>query len=109
MDRTATRQYYQDNVAARRIALLIVAIGSFLVPLALAASIVAIPTIAADLNASAVLVSGIPTVYVLGQMAASVFLFLAALCLCCPRCYQASPARLKPCYSTGYYRASPPA
>lgn len=68
MDRTATRQYYQDNVAARRIALLIVAIGSFLVPLALAASIVAIPTIAADLNASAILVSGIPTVYVLGQI-----------------------------------------
>ncbi len=68
MDRTATRQYYQDNVAARRIALLIVAIGSFLVPLALAASVVAIPSIAADLNASAVLVSGIPTVYVLGQI-----------------------------------------
>lgn len=68
MDRTATQQYYRESIVARRIALLIVAIGSFLVPLALAASIVAIPAIAADLNASAVLVSGIPTVYVLGQI-----------------------------------------
>lgn len=68
MDRIATRQYYQDSAAARNMALLIVAIGSFLVPLALAASIVAIPAIAADLQASAIMVSGIPTVYVVGQI-----------------------------------------
>lgn len=67
MDQTETRTYYQHSSQARLLMLLVVALGSCLVPLALAASVVAIPAIADELQANAILVSGIPTIYVLAQ------------------------------------------
>ena len=64
----ATSLYYQNITSARMSALIIVCIGSFLVPLSLSASLVAIPAIAADLAASAVYVSWIPAAFILSNL-----------------------------------------
>lgn len=63
-----TRLYYQNDATARFSALMIVCIGSFLVPVSLAASLVAIPAIATDLAANAVYVSWIPAAFLLSNL-----------------------------------------
>ena len=62
-------EFYRDNSAARFNVLVIVCLGSFLTPLALSASLVAIPAIARDLQASAQLVSWIPAAFLLSNIA----------------------------------------
>ena len=60
-----TDAYYRDNLAAQRVALLVVCLGSFLNPLILSAVHVAVPSIAREFNADAVIVSWIPTSFLL--------------------------------------------
>jgi len=60
-----TNDYYNNNPGARRVALIVVCLGSFLNPLILSSVLVAIPSIADDLKADAVLVSWIPTSFLL--------------------------------------------
>ena len=68
MNPTETRIYYQNTPLARFSALIIVCIGSFLVPLSLSASLVAIPVIAKDFAANAVYVSWIPAAFILSNL-----------------------------------------
>ena len=63
-----TRLHYQENASARTMALIIVCLGAFLVPVSLSASLVAIPAIAADLEATAVYVSWIPAAFILSNL-----------------------------------------
>ncbi len=64
-----THDYYRDNPSARLSVLFIICIGSFLTPLSLSATLVAIPSIAHDLNADAVYVSWIPATFLLSNIA----------------------------------------
>ena len=68
MSPNQTRLYYQNDATARISALIIVCIGSFIVPLSLSASLVAIPAIANDLEANAVYVSWIPAAFILSNL-----------------------------------------
>ena len=63
-----THDYYFDSPAARLVVLIIVCIGSFLTPLSLSATLVAIPAIARDLHADAVYVSWIPATFLLSNL-----------------------------------------
>lgn len=54
-------EYYFANKAARRFVLLAICLGSMLAPFALASVNLALPVIALDLNANAVIVSWMPT------------------------------------------------
>lgn len=66
---TLTR-YYQRYANARTLSLLIISLGCFLLPLAISASLIAVPAISDDLNANAVLVSWIPATFVLSSLIA---------------------------------------
>lgn len=66
MDLTA--RYYRRYAAARLRALIFLSLAVLLFPLAIAASLVAIPTIAQDLQVSAVLASWIPAAFVLSSL-----------------------------------------
>ncbi len=70
MNSEATRLYYEQNPAARMIVLLVVCISAFLTPLALSATLVAVPAIAIDLHTDAVYASWIPAVFLLSNMIA---------------------------------------
>lgn len=63
-----TERYYQDNASARLIALIVVAVSSFLTPLSLSGSMVAVPAIAEDLHADAVYASWIPAAFLLSNL-----------------------------------------
>ena len=65
MSQFNSKEYYEDNRFAQNVALLIVCLGSFLNPLILSSVLVAIPSIADDLRADAVLVGWIPTSFLL--------------------------------------------
>jgi len=64
----ATDDYYLNNSAARLSVLIIVCIGSFLTPMSLSATLVAIPAIARDLQADAIYVSWIPAIFLLSNL-----------------------------------------
>jgi len=64
----ATQDYYLNNSTARFSVLLTICIGSFLTPLSLSATLVAIPAIAKDLNANAIYVSWIPSIFLLSNI-----------------------------------------
>lgn len=64
-----TAAHYRDSPRARRIALLTISLGYFLNPIVLSSINVAIPAITADLQASAVLVSWLPTAFMLASVA----------------------------------------
>ena len=63
-----TQQYYLANPSARRFVLWAVCTGSIMSPLALASVNLAMPVIALELNANAVLVSWMPTGFLLSTM-----------------------------------------
>jgi EmrB/QacA subfamily drug resistance transporter len=63
-----TNQYYADNPAARKVALWVIAICHFLVTLTLSSTFVAIPDIGRDLSSSAVLLSWVPTAFLLANV-----------------------------------------
>ncbi len=65
MTQAETDAYYHNNRAAQRIALIVVCLGSFLNPLILSSVHVAVPTIANEFQADAVLVSWVPTAFLL--------------------------------------------
>lgn len=70
MDSSATaRLNSPTDTATRNLALLVVCLGSCLSPLCLASVNIAIPSMAKDLNADAVLVSWMPTVFLLSNVA----------------------------------------
>ncbi len=64
-----TQAYYQDNSKAQIYAMLVVSFGAFLGPVTLATVNVALPTIANALNADAVLIGWVPTIFLLGNIA----------------------------------------
>lgn len=68
MNDKQTLVYYSDNPTARLSVLIIICIGSFLTPLSLSATLVAIPAIAQDLHADAVYVSWIPATFLLSNI-----------------------------------------
>ncbi len=68
LDDQQTREYYENNPAAQWLALLVVCAGTILTPIALASVYVAIPTIASDLHAHALLVSWVPTAFLLANV-----------------------------------------
>ncbi len=68
MNDQLTHDYYRDSSVARLSVLIIICIGSFLTPLSLSATLVAIPAIAQDLNADAVYVSWIPATFLLSNL-----------------------------------------
>lgn len=63
-----TIEYYRDHPSARWSALALVAISSFLTPLSLSGTIVAIPAIAEGLNANAVYVSWLPAAFLIANL-----------------------------------------
>lgn len=63
-----TREYYANSPSAQWLALLVVCTGTILTPVALASAYVAIPTIASDLRAHALLVSWVPTAFLLANV-----------------------------------------
>lgn len=63
-----TQTYYKNNKGARWSALVLVCMGAFLTPLALSAVVVAIPAIAIELNANAVMVSWIPAAFLVANL-----------------------------------------
>lgn len=63
-----THEYYRENPAARRFVLLAICLGTTLGPFALSSVNLALPTIALDLNANAVLVSWMPTGFMLASV-----------------------------------------
>lgn len=65
MSQFDTDAYYRDNRAAQRVALLVVCLGSFLNPLILSSVHVAVPSIATEFGADAVIVSWVPTAFLL--------------------------------------------
>lgn len=64
----ATARYYRRYSDARLRALIFISVSILLFPLSIAASLVAIPTIADDLQVSAVLASWIPAAFVLSSL-----------------------------------------
>ena len=68
MDSQQTERYYQESAAARYTVLLIVCISSFLTPVSLSGSLVAVPAISADLHVSAVYASWIPAAFLLSNL-----------------------------------------
>ena len=64
----ATARYYRRYADARLRALVFISLSILLFPLSIAASLVAIPTIADDLQVSAVLASWIPAAFVLSSL-----------------------------------------
>ena len=68
MNNQTTDEYYLNNSAARLNVLIIVCIGSFLMPMSLSANLVAIPAIARDLQADAIYVSWIPAIFILSNL-----------------------------------------
>ena len=62
-----TQDYYQDNPTARWLALGSISISYFVVSLTMSATNVAVPTIALDLGANAILVSWLPTAFLLAN------------------------------------------
>ena len=63
-------RYYQRYANARLLALVIVSLGAFLVPLAISASLIAVPAVSKGLQANAVMVSWIPATFVLASLIA---------------------------------------
>lgn len=61
-------KYYRDNPAARFSVLITICIGSFLTPLSLSATLVAIPAISRDLQVDAQIVSWIPAAFLLSNL-----------------------------------------
>lgn len=68
MDSQQTERYYQDNSAARYVVLIIVCISSFLTPVSLSGSFVAVPAISEDLHVNAVYASWIPATFLLSNL-----------------------------------------
>ena len=68
MNQQQTREYYRDSSAARWAALIVVCIGSFLTPLSLSSVHIATPALANDLQADAILVSWVPTAFLLSNV-----------------------------------------
>ncbi|MEH6457336.1 MAG: MFS transporter, partial [Cocleimonas sp.] len=68
MNDQLTHDYYRDSSSARLSVLIIVCIGSFLMPMSLSATLVAIPAIARDLQADAIYVSWIPAIFLLSNL-----------------------------------------
>lgn len=68
MDSQQTERYYQDNPAARYAVLVVVCISSFLTPVSLSGSFVAVPAISEDLHVSAVYASWIPAAFLLSNL-----------------------------------------
>lgn len=64
----AIQKYYSENLAARRFALAAICLGTTLGPLSLASVNIALPTIALELNASAIIVSWMPTGFLLATV-----------------------------------------
>ncbi len=64
-----TAAYYRDSPRARRIALITISLGYFLNPIVLSSVNVAIPAITLDLHANAVMVSWLPTAFMLASVA----------------------------------------
>lgn len=69
MNPEQTQVYYQDNPKAQMYAMLVVSFGAFLGPVTLATVNVALPTIANALEADAVLIGWVPTIFLLGNIA----------------------------------------
>jgi EmrB/QacA subfamily drug resistance transporter len=63
----AVQKYYEQNPSAQWLALASISIASFVISLTMSAVNVSVPAIALDLNANAVLVSWIPTAFLLGN------------------------------------------
>lgn len=63
-----TQAYYEANPSARWACLLIFCVGSFLIPLTMSAVPIAIPAIARELEADAVLISWIPVSFLLSNL-----------------------------------------
>ncbi|WP_298607165.1 MFS transporter [uncultured Thiothrix sp.] len=68
MDSQQTERYYQENPAARYAVLIIVCISSFLTPVSLSGSFVAVPAISEDLHVNAVYASWIPAAFLLSNL-----------------------------------------
>lgn len=68
LDSQQTDRYYQDNPTARYVVLIIVCISSFLTPVSLSGSFVAVPAISEDLHVSAVYASWIPASFLLSNL-----------------------------------------
>ena len=68
MNSEQTALYYRENASARLGVLLLVCLSSFLAPVALSSSLVAIPAISQDLQADAVLASWIPAAFLLSNL-----------------------------------------
>lgn len=67
MDTASTQDYYQNNPSARWLALASISISYFVVSLTMSAVNVAVPAIALDLGANAILVSWVPTAFLLAN------------------------------------------
>ncbi len=67
MNDLATQEYYQNNPSARWLALASISISNFVVSVTMSAVNVAVPTIARELNANAILVSWMPTAFLLSN------------------------------------------
>lgn len=70
MNTEQTRRYYESHPRARYVALVVVCLGALLPPLTIGTVVVALPDIARDLRADAVLVSWIPMVLLLASVMA---------------------------------------
>ncbi|MFM2319843.1 MAG: hypothetical protein RLZZ215_2464 [Pseudomonadota bacterium] len=68
VDSQQTDRYYQDHPAARYAVLIVVCISSFLTPVSLSGSFVAVPAISEDLHVSAVYASWIPAAFLLSNL-----------------------------------------
>lgn len=68
VDTQQTDRYYQDNLAARYVVLIIICISSFLTPVSLSGSFIAVPAISEDLHVSAVYASWIPAAFLLSNL-----------------------------------------
>lgn len=68
MDSQQTERYYQENPTARYVVLIIICISSFLTPVSLSGSFVAVPAISEDLHVSAVYASWIPAAFLLSNL-----------------------------------------
>ena len=98
------QEYYQQYPAARWLALASISIANFIVSLTMSAANIAVPVIARDLNANAVLVSWVPTAFLLanavlllpaGRMAdihGRKKVFLTGMSVFCVACLMASLA-----------------
>ncbi|TXH71192.1 MAG: MFS transporter [Thiothrix sp.] len=68
LDSQQTERYYQENPTARYLVLIIVCISSFLTPVSLSGSFVAVPAISEDLHVNAVYASWIPAAFLLSNL-----------------------------------------